>query len=129
MAAHQISAAFSFCYAPPASSDYISTCIDSSDPVAKREAIMSDLRDTCNNVMARHCCQIALTAAADPTLVSIKPQTIHVDKSTDYNLTLTGPLNEVMSARGDLLATCPFKVSLLPIALTICCLCTQHYFM
>ena len=110
MAATQISTAFSFCYAPPASSDY--TAFIDNDYLARREATMSDLRDICNNVMSRHCCQIALTAAADTTtLASIKPQTIHVDKPTDYNLTLTGPLNTVMAARGDLLSNCPLKVN------------------
>ncbi|KAG2223283.1 hypothetical protein INT45_007009 [Circinella minor] len=111
MAATQISTAFSFCYAPPASSDY--TAFIDNDYLARREATMSDLRDICNNVMSRHCCQIALTAAADTsTLASIKPQTTHVDKPTDYNLTLTGPLNTVMAARGDLLSNCPLKINL-----------------
>ncbi|KAI8145448.1 hypothetical protein BJV82DRAFT_535627 [Fennellomyces sp. T-0311] len=109
MASTQLSTAFSFCYAPPASSDY-SAFVDN-DYFARREAIMSDLRDRCNNVMARHCCQIALTAAPDTTLASIKPQTIHVDKPTDYNITLTGPLNTVMAARGDLLNNCPLKIN------------------
>lgn len=107
MAAQQISA-FSFCYAPPASSDF--TAYNASlDDTTRHEAIMSDLRDTCNNVMARHGCQIALAAA--PELASIKPQASLVDTPTDYNPTLTGPLTSVMAARGELLANCPLKVN------------------
>ncbi|KAG0182236.1 hypothetical protein DFQ29_005119 [Apophysomyces sp. BC1021] len=62
--------------------------------------------------MACHCCQITLSAAPDATLGPIKPHASLVDTPTDYNLTLTGPLNTVMAARGDLLSHSPLKINL-----------------
>lgn len=108
MASQQISA-YSFCYAPPASSEYTASSSADIPGSNKRESILSDLRDTCNSVMARYCCQITLSAAHD-AITAVKPHAPLVDTPTDYNLTLTGPLNTVMSARGDLFAHCPLKV-------------------
>ncbi|KAF7727421.1 hypothetical protein EC973_007585 [Apophysomyces ossiformis] len=98
-------AAFSFCYAPPTSGQYS----NHDDSTHNHESILSDLRDTCNNVMSCHCCQITVCAAHDATMG--KPHSL-VDTPTDYNLTLTGPLNTVMAARGDLLSRSPLKINL-----------------
>ncbi|ORZ01603.1 hypothetical protein BCR43DRAFT_454235 [Syncephalastrum racemosum] len=98
-------ASFSFCYAPPASNEYVITNEN------EGETLRSELRDTCEAAMSRHCCQIALAAAPDATLPSIKPHAPLVDTPTDYNLTLTGPYTTVMAARGDLLQNCPLKIN------------------
>ncbi|KAL0088764.1 hypothetical protein J3Q64DRAFT_1675710 [Phycomyces blakesleeanus] len=86
-------AAFSFCYAPPASGQYSN--YDSSP--SHDDSVLANLRDTCNNVMTRHCCQIALASTApDASLSSSKPHlTPLVDTPTDYTISLAGKLHTI----------------------------------
>lgn len=94
-------AALSFCYAPCASQQY--DLCRKEDEHAK---MLSELRDTCQHIMTSTNCEITINNNDKPTKHAL------VDTPTDYNLTMTGPLNSLAIARSELLLQCPIKVSL-----------------
>ncbi|KAI8390924.1 uncharacterized protein BYT42DRAFT_490751 [Radiomyces spectabilis] len=98
-------AAYSFRYCPLESGQY-SIYHDSSH---SQQAVLAD---TCRNVMNRHCCQISIAAAPETSLPSFKPHSSLVDSPTVYNLTMTGPIRNVMASRLELLQQCPIKINI-----------------
>lgn len=87
-------AALSFCYAPPVSGQYIQYHEDET-------TILSDLKELCQKIMTARGCQISVVTTKS---------TKQLGSNTEYNLSLTGPAQALMEARGDLLASCPLEV-------------------
>jgi hypothetical protein len=85
-------AALSFCYAPPVSGQYTQY------PVEDETTILSDI---CQKIMTARGCQISVVTTKS---------TKQLGSNTEYNLSLTGPAQTLMEARGDLLANCPLEV-------------------
>jgi hypothetical protein len=85
-------AALSFCYAPPVSGQYTQYLFDEA-------TILSDLKETCQKIMTERGCQISVVSKSTKQL-----------SNPEYNLSLTGPAQALMEARGDLLAQCPLEV-------------------
>ncbi|KAI9303044.1 hypothetical protein BJ944DRAFT_184015 [Cunninghamella echinulata] len=107
--------AFSFCYAPFKSSQY-DTFNDTNNN--NTDSTISIIQKTCNDIMTNHgSCHISISSITLPE--STTTSTFHnaisvplVDTPTDYNLTITGTHDTVMSARKDLLRSCPLKIKL-----------------
>ncbi|CAO3615289.1 unnamed protein product [Cunninghamella echinulata] len=107
--------AFSFCYAPFKSSQY-DTFNDTNNN--NTDSTISIIQKTCNDIMTNHgSCHISISTITLPE--STTTLTFHnaisvplVDTPTDYNLTITGTHDIVMSARKDLLRSCPLKIQL-----------------
>jgi hypothetical protein len=91
-------ATLSFCYAPPISSQYKQYTSDTN---------LSDLKETCVQVMKANTCQIVFTTTdTNNSMHSL------FDTPTDYNLTLTGTVSALLQARSELLSNSPLKVFL-----------------
>ncbi|KAI8883193.1 hypothetical protein K501DRAFT_219857 [Backusella circina FSU 941] len=91
-------ATLSFCYAPPISSQYKQYTSDTN---------LSDLKETCVQVMKTNACQIVFT-----TTDTNNPMHSIFDTPTDYNLTLSGSVSALLQARSDLLSNSPLKIQL-----------------
>ncbi|ORZ20701.1 hypothetical protein BCR42DRAFT_321898 [Absidia repens] len=107
------SAALSFCYAPCASQQY-----DLCRKEDEHSLMLSELQDTCQKIKTSTQCDITVSTNDKPS--SSTKHTL-VDTPTDYNLTLTGSLRSLATARSELLLHCPIKIDLvLPVPSTEC---------
>ncbi|CAO3617925.1 unnamed protein product [Cunninghamella blakesleeana] len=102
--------AFSFCYAPLKFSQY-DTFNDNVNNNNNTESTISLIQNTCNDIMTNHgSCHISISTITLPESTTTAATTFHnaisvplVDTPTDYNLTITGTNDIVISARKDLL--------------------------